>query len=767
MPQKDLSPTKSSKSATPKPSAPATGMATPVQFVKGVGPRLGSVLRSREIETVKDLVYFFPRAYQDRTHFAEAANLEDGVIATLRVNVLSQRRIPTQRGKSILEVRCSDGTSPLSLKWFHTPYGLEKKLLPGAQIVATGKVKHFQGRPEIVHPEISFGVGAATPTPLLQVRDGANAPLETSETSQDDPNVGRIIPVYIEIEGVPSRTLRKVLWEALDKYGLFLEEDLPLYLLKRHGLPVIGQAVRALHFPPDDLVSSIQDLVEFKTPAHRRLIYGEFFKFEFLMLRKRLQIESVGAPPFTSYQRDTPEQAERSSRWNALLNKLPFELTRGQQQAIQEILEDFNQPYPMSRLVQGDVGSGKTIVALLAAAWISERGGQSVLMAPTEILAEQHLKSAQRIFGDSLKVALLTGKSTTAERNQLQKRLSSGEPLLLIGTHAVIEDAVVFSNLALVMIDEQHRFGVEQRRLLRRKGLKKDETGTKLILPHSLILTATPIPRTLALTAFGDLSVTTIRELPKGRSPIFTRVVRNYADRNRAYEKIREELQSGRQAYFIYPLINESEAEGFTELKNAVAEAETLANEVFPEFRVGLLHGEMRPEEKAKVMAEFKEGKVKVLVSTTVVEVGVDVPNATVMVIEHAERFGLSQLHQLRGRVGRAQWQSYCFLFAQQRSSSVTAQRLEVLEETHDGFLIAEADLKIRGPGEFLGTRQAGGLAFLIADLVRDQEWVFKAREDVIEMMKKDPELKTEEHRTLRRYLEREGLIQSDRLQTA
>jgi ATP-dependent DNA helicase RecG len=420
----------------------------------------------------------------------------------------------------------------------------------------------------------------------------------------------------------------------------------------------------------------------------------------------------------------------------------------------------------MNRLVQGDVGSGKTAVAFLSAAYVVGEGHQVALLAPTEILAEQHFYNSQKLFGKQLNAGLLTGKTTAAERNQLHSRMISGEPLLVIGTHALLEDNVEFSSLAYVMIDEQHRFGVEQRRTLKQKGAKKTNGSQGVVFPHSLIMTATPIPRTLSLTVFGDLSVTSIQELPPGRSPIGTRVVGTNPQRQKAYAHIKSQLAQGRQAYFIYPLVNESEAEGFTQLKSAVNEAELLAQEVFPEFSVGLLHGQMKADEKAEVMQKFKQGKHHILVSTTVVEVGVDVPNATVIAIEHAERFGLSQLHQLRGRVGRGQYQSHCYLFSSTQSPESWV-RLQVLENTNDGFKIAEADLEIRGPGEFLGTRQAGSLPFKLANLVKDREWLLRARDDAMGVLSQDPNLLREENSCLKRYLLREGARQLERLKTS
>lgn len=765
MPPKAKSATKSLRSATSKPAPEASATPprpdhpqdTPLQFVKGVGPGLGSIFASRDFRTVKDLLFFFPRAYEDRSKLLRISELTESSTATVAVQVVGSRNIPVRGrfGKSMLEVRCTDDSgAQLLLKWFHAPRGMEQRFKPGVQIIVTGTVKKFMGRSEIVHPEISWGLSAAA-APNAQ----GTAPAASAD-------FGRIVPIYTEIEGVSSRVLRKVLWEALDKFAGALSEDLPAGLLAKHGLPGLSSAVRSIHFPPDVAQGSASDrdkqiaaLLEFNTPSHHRLIYEEFFKFEYLVLRQRLRMErAIG---------HTLGERGGNAAAQDLEKALPFRLTGSQKRAIDEILGDFEKSHPMNRLIQGDVGSGKTAVAFLTAGCALAEGGQAALMAPTEILAEQHYKNAIKLFGGRLNVALLTGKTTTAERGKLLPRLAKGEPILLIGTHALIEDAVVFSNLVYNMVDEQHRFGVDQRRTLRNKGMRKDPVTGRITLPHTLILTATPIPRTLALTAYGELSVTSITELPPGRTPIATQVVREKSQAASAYERIRQELRAGHQAYFIYPLVNESEAEGFTQLKSAVAEAERLQQEVFPEFKVGLLHGQMRHDEKAAVMDAFKRHELHVLVSTTVVEVGVDVPNATVMVVEHAERFGLSQLHQLRGRVGRGADQSYCFLFAAQKTGETTAMRLEVLEETGDGFKIAEADLEIRGPGEFLGTRQAGGLPFRLANLVRDREWLIRARDDASEILKSDPDLLLPHHSSLRRYFEREGRLQFDRLKTS
>jgi ATP-dependent DNA helicase RecG len=726
MPQKAKSVTTSSKS----PTKTDLGIDTPIQFVKGVGPKLGFVLASRGLATIRDLFFFFPRSYEDRSRMKKVSELQEGESATLTVKVGTVKKIPIRKfGRSMLEVRASDESGGMSLKWFHVPRGMEERFIPGIELIVHGTVKMYMNRPEIVHPEISWSA------------------------SSSEHNVGRVIPVYVEIEGIPTRTFRKILWEALEKYSSLITEDLPERYLETHKLPKLAQAIREIHFPTTESPERIQNLIDFNTPAHWRLIYEEFLKFEYLVLRQRLRMEKQLA---RSFGKDGGKEA-----LDALEKLLPFKLTGGQTKAIQDIVGDISEPHPMNRLIQGDVGSGKTAVAFLTAAFVLAEGSQAALMAPTEILAEQHYKNAIKLFGGRLNVALITGKSTASERTQILGRLKGGEPVLLIGTHALIEDVVEFSELNYIMIDEQHRFGVEQRRTLRQKG-----TYGKRIT-HSLILTATPIPRTLALTAYGDLSVTSITELPPGRTPVITKACQDNAAKSRAYATILKELASGHQAYFIYPLVNDSEAEGFTHLKSAIADAERLQKEVFPDFKVALLHGQMKSDEKAKVMESFQRKEAHILVSTTVVEVGVDVPNATVMVIEHAERFGLSQLHQLRGRVGRGAAQSYCFLFSHPRVGETSSLRLEILEETNDGFKIAEADLEIRGPGEFLGTRQAGGLPFRLANIVRDRDWLLKARDDASELLKQDPDLLLDEHRRLRLYYEREGSVQFERLKTS
>lgn len=742
MPPKANSATKSSNSVTSKSSDGSsasaakfteTGLQTPIQFVKGVGPKLGAIFRSRGVETVRDLLYFFPREYEDRQKLKRISEVPAGEKATVALEIISTKRIPVRFGKSkfILETRCKDSSGTLSLKWFHVFQGLEQKLKPGAQILATGVIKEYRGLKEIIHPDISWSTTASTEA------------IETQVTQ----HVGRTVPIYTEIEGVSTKLLRTVLWNALDRYIDDVREDLPPYLLEKYSLPALKAAIYELHFPSDK--TSLQELSDFATQAHQRLIYEEFLKFQFMVLKNRSERQHKKALPI--------DLIKAKSVIDEIIPTLPFALTGDQKKAISDILSDLEKPHPMNRLIQGDVGSGKTIVSLLTAAGILSSGYQAALMAPTEILAEQHFKNAKLCMKDRYAVFLLTGKTSAKEKKAIIAALQTGAPTLVIGTHALIEDPVKFKNLALIMIDEQHRFGVEQRRALRQKSE---------IPPHLLILTATPIPRTLALTAYGELQNTQIKEMPPGRKPVITRVI-TQNQRASAFAQIREELKKSRQAYVVCPLVSDSETEGFEDLKSVETEVEYLSKEVFPDFKVGLLHGKMKSEEKNKIMDSFKSGETHILVSTTVIEVGVDVPNASIIVIEHAERFGLSQLHQLRGRVGRGGYASLCLLMTGNRINEWTEKRLSILEKTTDGFKIAEADLEWRGPGEFLGTRQAGALPFKLANLVRDQKWLELARADAEVLIERDPTLMNPEHKNLRQFFIREGGVQLDRLKTS
>lgn len=722
MPQKVKSLTPSSKSVTFDRT-----LETPVQYVKGVGPRIASLLQARGLTTVGDLLAWFPRRYEDRTRVKTLAEVNPGDHAVLKLTVGTAIAKNLRQGRRLLEVRAHDEERRwISLKWFHMYGGFSEKFKPGITFYAMGAVKGADARLEMTHPEIQFQL-------------------------EGESRVGRVIPVYSEVDGITSKSLQGMIEKAIEGYLECVVEELPEWVLHKHQLPGAKVAMREIHFPPEGLQGALRvDFESFRSPAQLRLIYEEFFKFEYFVLKRRFKLDQERALPLVR------EIAERSLM--QAQKSLPFRLTGGQTDAIGQILADVCRPHPMNRMLQADVGAGKTAVALLTAKLFLDQGFQAAIMAPTEILAEQHLKSARRLLGPEIPVHMLLGKLTAAERRQVLPEVAKAAPSLVIGTHAMLQDPIQFGRLGLVVIDEQHRFGVDQRRILREKA--------KEAAAHTLIMTATPIPRTLALTAYGDLTTSIIKERPPGRQPIRTKLIRKSDERN-MHEFVRAELQSGRQAYFIFPLVEDSEAEKFQHLMSATAEAERLANDVFPEFRVGVLHGRMSGEDKSLVMGKFSRREIDVLVSTTVVEVGVDVPNATVMVVHEAERFGLSQLHQLRGRIGRGEHASTCFLMTGRPPFIPTPDRLEVMVETEDGFEIAEADLKLRGPGEFLGTRQAGEMSFRVADLVRDQDLLVRARADVEEMLHSDPDLVRLENRPFRGYLERSGKRAGERLRTS
>ena len=690
---------------------------TPVQYIKGVGPRLSSVFNEKGIFTVKDLFFFFPRYYEDRSRATKVENIHAGEKTTIKLTVVSQNKIPLKNkpGSSLLVVNCMDSEGKkICLKWFRIPFGIDKKLNYGVNVVATGKVTSFRGTLEIAHPELTIGVS------------GDNGELDrlVSNEEKEELNFGRIVPVYTEISGVSNKVLRRIIWNAVSEYSQYAIEDIPNEIIQKHKLPTLGESIKNIHFPNDDFLS--EEFASFRSRYHKRMIYDEFFKFEIIMLKRKELLSKEKTQNISKESLKTVEEHKIM---------LPFTLTSEQELALADILSDMLSSKAMNRLVQGDVGSGKTAVAFLAASSCLSSGFQATLIAPTEILAEQHYKNALNFFKGRLNCALLTAHTKKEKRAELITRLNDGEPVLVIGTHAILEKDIVFKNLRLNIVDEQHRFGVEQRTILRQKST----LDGSYISPHTLLLSATPIPRTLALTAYGDLSISTIKELPPGRHPVETVVLKGQGGLKTAYEKISQEVKEGRQAYIIYPLINESEAQGFTSLKSVIKESERLKTKVFSDLKVGLLHGQMSQKEKDEVITQFKNNEINILVSTTVVEVGIDVPNASVLLLEHPERFGLSQIHQLRGRVGRGEHKSYCFLCASQREhTEATKYRLEVLEETQDGFKIAEADLALRGPGEFIGVRQSGNIVFGVADLVRDKELLEAARFDATDCLSKD-----------------------------
>jgi len=679
----------------------------PIQYVKGVGPRLGEKLAARGIRTPHDALYFFPKDYEDRRKVLPIRDLQAGITAPVRGKILSVQGA----GKGfvatrLLEVVIGDGTGRLSAKWFRFHPSLAERFRVGETVTLCGPTRWFRFFPEMHHPEIL-----------------------SEEDAVDPVHSGRIVPVYPEVEGVPPRVLRKIQWEVVRRHASLEIECFPPRILERAGIPTLQESLASIHFPRDD--ADAARFREFSSPEQRRLIFGELFALQWAIALRRAGTEREEATPLP-WDREIVDEIKR---------RLPFELTGAQRRVVNEILKDLGERHPMHRLLQGDVGSGKTIVAWIAAMVAWRHGVQAAVMAPTEILAEQHFRRFVALSaGLSVRVALLSAALPPKEREAVRKRIRGGEADIVVGTHALIQESVEFRNLALGVIDEQHRFGVVQRASLRRKAK---------ISPHLLVMTATPIPRTLAITLYGDLDVSVIDEMPRGRVPVRTKVVTEEG-RRKVFEEIRREIAGGGRAYVVLPLVEES---GKIALRDATRTAERL-REAFPGVGIGLLHGRMKAAEKEETMGRFQGGELQLLVSTTVVEVGVDVPEATVMVVEHAERFGLSQLHQLRGRVGRGARPSSCFLMTGGEQGEDAAARLSIMEKTVDGFRIAEEDLRIRGPGDFAGVRQSGIPDLVFADLVRDASILRLAREIVGELHRDDPSLSAPEHAGIRRFIE-------------
>jgi ATP-dependent DNA helicase RecG len=667
-------------------------LSTPVVHLKGVGPRVAEKLAKLDIHTVEDLLYVLPHRYEDRRQFRKIAHLRDGVHEVFSGEILACGEATTSRARrKLFEAVVSDGTGQIVLKWFHYRKGsMEKRFDVGKRAVFTGEVKRYGATREIHHPDTEF---------LAKGQSLADY------QSSDPLAFGRILPVYPLTEGLTQYSARKIWKQAVDSYAASVRSYLPAGITAKHQLQPLSDALQQIHWPSND--TNIDDLENIRNPALRSLVYDEFFFLELgLALKRRGVLLEEGIPFNVTHKYTKP-----------LAATLPYRLTGAQRRVLGEIKQDLMSPHPMNRLIQGDVGCGKTIVALMAALVAIENDTQVAVVAPTEILAEQHYLQFHVWFEQlGLKTALLRGKMPAAEKRELVESLRAGEIHLVFGTHAVLQEGVEFKKLGLGIIDEQHRFGVRQRAVLRGKGSN----------PHILVMTATPIPRTLSLTVYGDLALSVIDEMPPGRTPVET-VVASEAQRGRVYSRLRREIEQGNQAYIVYPLVEESEK---SDLLAATEGAEKLKNEVFPQARLGLLHGRMKPAEKEEVMARFKAHEVDILVSTTVIEVGIDVPNATVMLVEHAERFGLAQLHQLRGRVGRGKANSICMLLKSYRCSEEGEKRLEVMRATNDGFKIAEADLEIRGPGEFLGTRQSGLPDFRVANILRDGRVLEEARKD-------------------------------------
>jgi ATP-dependent DNA helicase RecG len=668
----------------------APQLLAPLTALKGVGDSLSKKLARLELSTIEDLLYQLPLRYEDRRQLWSVNELRPGRSAPFRARVLSAAEVKsssngTRRQRARFEVLVGDESGQIVLKWFNYRRAwMERSYRPGREILAFGEVRIFGSEREILHPEVEFDPAS---------HQGA-----------------AILPVYPLTEGISQKRMRAVIQPAVAKYASMLHSCIPSSLRHKRDLMDLGEAVAYIHNPP--LYADISALQQRASGAHRSLIYDEFFYLQLgLALRHRQQTHAHGRAFRVSHRYTRP-----------LIEQLPFQLTPAQIRVLGEIKRDMMAQAPMHRLLQGDVGSGKTIVALLSALLAVENDAQVAVITPTEILAEQH----HRFFSTwlpalDLDTALLSGSTPARTRRDILSRLKSGTLPIIVGTHALLQEDVIFHDLGLAIIDEQHRFGVQQRNTLRKKGNN----------PDVLVMTATPIPRTLSMTLYGDLEVSVIDELPQGRIPIVTRIL-SEAKRPGLYNFIQDQTRAGLQSYFIYPLVEESET---LELKAAQDAFTHLQQELGDVCRVGLLHGRMSGADKDLVMQKFKQGELDVLVATTVVEVGIDVPNATVMVIEHAERFGLAQLHQLRGRVGRGAQKSYCFLFHSENCSAQGRERLHTLEQYRDGFRIAEADLNLRGPGEFIGTQQAGLAEFRVADLLADQHIHEQARADAFSLV--------------------------------
>jgi len=679
---------------------------TEVRMVKGVGPNRAELLAKRGIHTLEDLLNYLPFRYEDRIHFSRIKDVQPGGTYTLRARVMSGQAVRGMYGRdAIYHLLVQDDSGSLPCKFFHGGY-LEDRLKPGQQLILHGKVEIDRLRParrEMVNPQIEV----------------------LSSEEVDSTEMGRIVPIYEAVGTFGSRMIRRAIYSTLQNLDSNILDVLPAALRETLHYPSRREALIHTHFPPAE--ESLEALNLFRSPAQQRLIFEEFFLYQLSMALGRKAQRKENAIAF---------RVREDKVRDALKRILPFKPTGAQKRVLAEIAADLEKPVPMNRLLQGDVGSGKTIVAMQAAVIAMENGCQAALMAPTEILAVQHYLSARRILAPGGYTAeLLISGLKPVEKAEARERIRTGKARLVIGTHALIEDEVEFARLGFVAIDEQHRFGVLQRKRLMDKAAK---TG---FAPHVLVLTATPIPRTLSLTLYGDLDVSVLDELPPGRTPIETRMTTE-KHLPGVWESLRREVEAGHQGYIVYPVIEESKLE----LKAAMEEYERLSRDVFPKLKVGLLHGRMSSEEKDDVMQRFRRNEVQILVATTVIEVGVDVPNATVMVIEHAERFGLAQLHQLRGRIGRGAQKSHCILVAPGRMTDDGRARLETMVRTANGFEIAETDLLIRGPGEFFGTRQSGELGFHVANPLRDRELLERARKEAFLLVEEPAQKETLQH---------------------
>lgn len=689
-------------------------LATSITSIRGIGVKLAELLAKRGVTTVEDALYLLPHRYEDRRSVSSIASLTPGSSNIFSGKIVSADLLTTKGGRRYFEAVVADDSGSITLKWFNgNPVFMKRIWTVGRSGLFIGEVSQFNYQREVHHPDVEWFDNGKTVADVL---------------AADTVNFGRIVPVYPLTEGLSQKIMRRVMKNVVETYLPSIQQVIPDSILNHLCLPKLKDSLKLLHLP--QIHSDLSELNNGNTPAHKALAFDEFFFWELGLALKRRGVAIEQGIGFHVTHRYT----------KPLLKLLPFDLTAAQRRVLSEIKEDMMLPHPMHRLVQGDVGSGKTLVALMTALIAVENGYQVAIMAPTEILAEQHWLTIHRWCAQlGLVVVLVTAGLKGSVKKETLQKIADGTAQIVIGTNAVIQQKVDFLKLGLGIIDEQHRFGVLQRGVLKKKGLN----------PDILVMTATPIPRTLAMTLFGDLSLSVIDELPPGRQPIETRVCFE-SRRSQVYGKIREEVSRGHQAYIIYPLVEETEK---SDMKAATQMAELLGTEIFADLNVGLLHGRMTPEEKETIMATFKSRQLDILVSTTVIEVGIDVPNATLIVVEHAERFGLSQLHQLRGRVGRGSSKSSCILMTSGKMSEDCEKRLRVMESTNDGFRIAEADLEIRGPGDFLGTRQSGMPDFRVANILRDSELLEYARNSAFGLLEKDPELDSDGHSQIKAEL--------------
>jgi ATP-dependent DNA helicase RecG len=672
--------------------------------VAGVGPKTAAALARKEIHSVEDLLLFLPRSYEDRRELSEIQDLQVGHSVCFEGRVTRSGVVSLPNGRSFLQVVVSDGTAAVNLKWFRGIAHFRDRLTPGVRVLVAGDVRRYRYSKELHHPDVEL--------------------LSEEAAVQSLP---RIVPAYSAVEGVAPRTLRRIVAGAVDYAADLVDPHLPEQAAQTLGLPEVGESIRQVHEPGTHL--DPEQLRARATPYHLRLVAEELFTLQVGLALRRETLAQLVTPPL----------AVRDPAVARAIARLPFELTGDQQGAWREISADLGRARPMNRLLVGDVGTGKTVLAILCGVAAHASDGLTAVLAPTEILAEQHYRTLQELAGPlGLEVALLTGSTPASERRSIQRLLRLGELAFVVGTHALLSESVELPRLRMVVIDEQHRFGVEQRRSLGQKGDR----------PHVLVMSATPIPRTLALTVFGDLDHSVLRERPPGRAPVRTVVVPQGSGR-RVLDELRRTLARGEQAYVVYPLVEESEKQ---DLLDATRAYERL-RELLPEYRLALLHGRLDAGERNRVMTQFAAGEVAALVSTTVIEVGIDVPNATLLVVQHADRFGLAQLHQLRGRVGRASKPGTAILIGDPKSEDAS-QRLAILERSADGFEIAEEDLRLRGAGEWLGTRQAGHLPMLkLADLVRHGDLLADVRVAAKRLASHDPGLRR--HPRLRAAVER------------